>query len=82
MAMSSQPPSPQPGDLELTSDDLQKMFEAVYSITPNYVNFGMKLNFHLNTIKVIEMQYGNPCDRLLHIIIGLPFESIASSHMA
>ena len=66
MAMSSQPQSSQSG--ELTSDNLQEVFEALYSITPYYVPFGMKLNVHLNTIKVIEMQYGNPCDRLLHIL--------------
>ena len=66
MAMSSQPQSSQSG--QLTSDDLQEVFEALYSITPYYVAFGMKLNIHINTIKIIEMQYGNPCDRLLHIL--------------
>ena len=66
MAMSSQSQSSQSG--ELTSDDLPRVFESVYSITPNYVNFGMKLNVPLHTIRIIEMQYANPCDRLLQIL--------------
>ena len=66
MAMSSQPRSSQSG--ELTSNDLSDVFEALYSITPSYINFGMKINVHLNTIKIIEIQYTNPCDRLLHIL--------------
>ena len=66
MAMSSQPQSPQSG--ELTSDDLQEVYEAVYSIRPYYVNFGMKLKVSLNTIRVLEKQYANPCDCLLEIL--------------
>ena len=66
MAMSSQPQSSQSGGL--TCYDLPKVFEVLYSITPSYVNFGLKLNVPLNNINIIEMQYGNPCDRLLHIL--------------
>ena len=66
MAMSSQPQSSQSG--QLTCYDLPKVFEVLYSITPSYVNFGLKLNVPLNNINIIEMQYGNPCDRLLHIL--------------
>ena len=66
MDMSSQPQSSQSG--ELTSDDLQEVFEALYSITPNYVPFGMKLNVDLNTIKVIERQYSTPYDCFLEIL--------------
>ena len=53
---------------ELTSDDLQEVFEAVHSIAPNYVFFGMKLNVPLNTIRVIERQYSTPYDCLLEIL--------------
>ena len=66
MAMSSQPQSSQSGDL--TSEDLQEVFEAVYSITPNYVPFGMKLNVPLHTIRVLERQYSTPYDCLLEIL--------------
>ena len=66
MAMSNQPQSSQSGELAI--DDLQEVFEALYSITPNYVNFGMKLNVPLSTISGIEMQYENSCDRLLQIL--------------
>ena len=66
MAMSSQPLSSQSG--QLTCYDLPKVFEILYSITPSYVNFGLKLNVPLNNINIIEMQYGNPCDRLLQIL--------------
>ena len=66
MAMSSQPQSSQSG--QLTSDDLQEVFEAVYTILPNYVVFGMKLNVPLNFIRVTEKQYANPCDCLLQIL--------------
>ena len=66
MAMSSQPQSPQSG--ELTSDDLNIVFEALYSIAPNYVFFGMKLNIPHHTIKVLEKQYANCYDCLLEIL--------------
>ena len=66
MAMSSQPQSSQSG--ELTSDDLQEVYEAVYSIRPYYVNFGMKLKVSFNTIRGLEKQYANPCDCLLEIL--------------
>ena len=65
MAMSGQPPSPSGA---LTSDDLHKVFEALYSIAPNYVNFGMKLKVHLNTIKIFEVQYASPYDCLLEVL--------------
>ena len=66
MAMSSQPQSSQSG--ELTSDDLQEVFEALYSITPNYVPFGMKLNIPLSTISGIQMRYATPYDCLLKML--------------
>ena len=66
MAMSSQSQSSQSG--ELTSDDLQDVFEALYSITPNYVHFGVKLNVPLSTISGIQMRYATPCDCLLKIL--------------
>ena len=66
MATSSQPQSSQSG--ELISDDLEEVFEAVYSIRPYYVNFGMKLKVSRNTIRVLEKQYVNPCDCLLEIL--------------
>ena len=66
MAMSSQSQSSQSG--ELTSDDLQEVFEALYSITSNYVPFGMKLNVPLSTIRATEKQYANPCDCLIEIL--------------
>ena len=66
MAMSSQPQSSQSG--HLTSDDLQEVFEALYSITSNYVSFGMKLNVPLSTIRATEKQYANPCDCLIEIL--------------
>ena len=66
MDMSSQPQSSQSG--ELTSDDLQEVFEALYSITPNYVPFGMKLNVPLSTISGIQMRYATPYDILLKIL--------------
>ena len=66
MAMSSQPQSSQSG--ELTSDDLQEVFEAVYSIAPNYVPFCVKLNVSLHNIRVLERQYSTPYDCLLEIL--------------
>ena len=66
MAMSSQSQSSQSG--QLTSDDLQEVFEALYSITPNYVPFGMKINVPLHTIRVLERQYSTPYDCLLEIL--------------
>ena len=58
MAMSSQPQSSQSG--QLTSDDLQEVFEAIHSIAPNYVPFCVKLNVPLHTIRVLERQYSTP----------------------
>ena len=66
MAMSSQSPSSQSG--ELTSDDLQEVFEALYSIAPVYINLGLILKVHHNRIRAIEIQYTNPYDRLREIL--------------
>ena len=53
---------------ELTSDDLQEVFEALYSIAPVYINLGLILKVHRNRIRAIEMQYTNPYDRLREIL--------------
>ena len=80
--MRSQSQSPQSG--ELTSDDLQKVFEVVHSITPDYmyVNFGMKLNVPLNPIRVLERHAVFNSVRLLARNTEFPFETTASSLMA
>ena len=66
MAMSSQPPSSESG--ELTSDDLQEVFDALYSIAPVYINLGLRFNVSRNRIRAIEMQYTNPYDCLREIL--------------
>ena len=66
MAMSSQPQSSQSG--QLTSDDLQEVFEALYSISSMYINLGLRLKVHRNRIRAIEMQYTDPYDRLREIL--------------
>ena len=66
MDMSSQPRSSQSG--ELTSDDLQEIFDALYSIAPVYINLGLRLNVCRNRIRAIEMKYTNPYDCLREIL--------------
>ena len=67
MAMSSQPQSFQSG--ELTSDDLQEVFEALYSIAPGKViNFGLKLKVSRNVIQSFELRWADIYDVLREIL--------------
>ena len=55
MAMSSQPPSSQSG--QLTSDDLQEVFQALHSFSPgNVVNMGLELKVSRNVIQSFELK--------------------------
>ena len=67
MAMSSQSQSSQSG--ELTSDDLQEVFEALYSIAPGKViNFGLKLKVSRNVIQSFELRCADIYDILREIL--------------
>ena len=67
MAMSSQPQSSQSG--ELTSDDFQEVFEALYSIAPGKViNFGLKLKVSRNVIQSFELRCADIYDVLREIL--------------
>ena len=67
MAMSSQPQSSQSG--ELTSDDLQEVFEALYSIASgNIINFGLKLKVSRNVIQSFELKCADIYDVLREIL--------------
>ena len=67
MDMSSQPQLSQSG--ELTSDDLQEVFEALYSIAPGKViNFGLKLKVSRNVIQSFELRCADIYDILREIL--------------
>ena len=67
MAMSSQPQLSQSGGL--TSDDLQEVFEALYSIAPGKViNFGLKLKVSRNVIQSFELRCADIYDILREIL--------------
>ena len=66
MDMNSQPQSSQ--SRQLTSDDLQEVFEALYSVSFKYINLGLGLNVAYNRIRTIAIQYADPNDCLREIL--------------
>ena len=68
MAMNSQVLQP---SSELTSNDLQEVLDAVYSISPdNVVNFGLKLGVTRDQILAFETQYNRNMKHCLREILN------------
>ena len=68
MAMNSQVLEP---SSELTSNDLQEVLDAVYSISPdNVVNFGLKLGVTRDQISAFETQYHRNMKHCLREILN------------
>ena len=68
MAMNSQVLQP---SSELTSNDLQEVLDAVYSISPdNVVNFGLKLGVTRDQISAFESQYNRNMKHCLREILN------------
>ena len=68
MAMNSQVLQP---SSELTSNDLQEVLDAVYSISPdNVVNFGLKLGVTRDQISAFETQYNRNMKHCLREILN------------
>ena len=52
----------------LGEEDLAKLHEALYSISPKYKLFGLQIGVLMSEIRIIEAKYSDPGERLLEVL--------------